>query len=80
MNEDITVTVSGPAGAGKSAIARVIELALYSHGVCVNRVDDNGTGIKDEREGVIELSVGSRMVAVAERGATVTVQTRLLRK
>ena len=72
----ITVTVAGPAGSGKSAIARLVEMALCARGLRVERIDDNGYGLQDEREGVIESSLDVRVAAVCERSA-VMVTTKM---
>lgn len=73
--KQIEVTVTGMAGAGKSAVARAIEEALAKLGATVNRVDDNGTGQPDERPGVIEETDEKRLAGLVAHGLTVTVKT-----
>lgn len=62
---DITVTISGPTGSGKSAIWQVLAEALAKHGIVVNELDQLDTcGDPD--------IIAARLTHVRERG-TVTI-------
>jgi adenylylsulfate kinase-like enzyme len=47
MKKEISVSVCGVAGSGKSTVAKLIHKCLAEHGIDVVLVDDNGSGIDD---------------------------------
>ena len=72
----IQVTVSGTAGGGKTTVASIIAHALVEAGICVDFVDDNGTGFVEEAAPI----EGKRMIdctnSLVKKGLQVGIQTR----
>lgn len=73
----LTITVTGVAGTGKSAVARAIEQALAAHGIEAVVQDDNGIGVIDEKPGTIEASLGDRLASLARNGLPITIRTQM---
>lgn len=72
----ITITVSAPAGQGKSAIAELIRQKLEEIDILTVLDDDNGTGVVEEQPGVVSNTLKSRLDALTSKHAVVTINTK----
>jgi len=81
MNRDITVTVSGREGTGKSAVARIIANALINTAATrVTCVDDNGNGGRDTCH-ITEETANRRIAAISKHhGLRIAVKTVMIRR
>lgn len=72
----VTITVSGTAMAGKSAVAELIRQAMKQHGLSVELIDDNGIGVVDEAPGVIEQTLEARLTRLRALNTPISVHTK----
>lgn len=66
---DITITVSGKTGSGKSLICNILKQQLQSSGVEVIM----GTGFEPELDNLTEDEITKRIANISDRGFTVKI-------
>lgn len=72
----ITVMITGYAGEGKSTVAALVAKCLEDHGIKVEYVDDNNTGIVDEDRKTTEYYLPKRVANIVAKNEPVRVRTQ----